>query len=78
MTERQAETIANLLLGAAVAGASYYILTAPVLRRAAWQLARTAMAAAGPWLAAEVRRAWADSGARAAPREAAPRQEPAL
>ncbi len=61
MTEAQAERLATLLLGAALTGAAYYILTTPPLRRAAWQLVRTAAAAAGPWLIAEARTAWAQS-----------------
>jgi hypothetical protein len=73
MREQQAERLATLLLGVAVTGATYYVLKTPALRRAAWQLVRTALAAAGPWLVSEARSAWAqsareaDSGAHAAP-----------
>lgn len=61
MTHAQAERLAALLLGAAAAGAAYLIVSTPKLRRTAWQLVRTAAAAAGPWLLAEARLAWADS-----------------
>jgi hypothetical protein len=65
MTQEQAETVANALLGAAVAGAAYFILRDPRLRRTAFRAARTAIAAAGPWLMAQARQAWAESGASA-------------
>jgi hypothetical protein len=61
MTDAQANRIATLLLGAALTGATFYILKTPSRRRAAWQLARTAAAAAGPWLMQEMRTAWAQS-----------------
>lgn len=64
MTERQAEKVANLLIGAAVAGAAVYVLRTPSLRRLAWGLARNALAGGGPaWLLAETRRAWDGSAA---------------
>lgn len=61
MTDQQAERLATLLLGVAVTGATFFVLRTPVLRRAAWQYGRTALLAAGPWLAAEARKAWAES-----------------
>ena len=62
MTERQAEKIANLVVGAAAVGAAVYVLKTPALRRLAWGLARTALTAVGPaWLMAEARRGWAAS-----------------
>jgi hypothetical protein len=71
MTERQAETIANVVLGVAAVGAAVYVLKTPSLRRIAWGLARTAMTAVGPaWLMAEARRGWAAGGDG--------RQQPAL
>lgn len=63
MTQRQAETIANVVLTAAAIGAAYYVLRTPPLRRMAWRLARKW--ASGPlavWAATEVRRAWDESG----------------
>ena len=67
MTERQAERLANIVLGVAAAGAAFYILKTPSLRRMAWGLARTALTGSGPaWLLAETRRGW-DSGTAPAP-----------
>jgi len=67
MTERQAERLANIVIGVAAAGAAFYILKTPSLRRMASGLARNAMAGSGPaWLLAETRRGW-DGGAALAP-----------
>ena len=63
MTEQQARTTANVVLGAAAAGAAYLVLRTPRLRRLAWQAARSWVR--GPlavWAATEVRRAWDQSG----------------
>jgi hypothetical protein len=62
MTETQARTVANVMMGLAAAGAAAYVLSTPSLRRKAWQVLRLAVAAAGPVLMAEARRAWHDSG----------------
>jgi hypothetical protein len=71
MTERQAEKVANVVIGIAAAGAAVYILKTPALRRMAWGLARNALAGAGPaWLLGETRRAWDDSAQAEAPRAA--------
>jgi apolipoprotein N-acyltransferase len=71
MTERHAETIANVVIGVAALGAAVYVLKTPALRRMVWGLARTAVTAAGPaWLMAEARRGWATSGDQ--------RQQPAI
>ena len=51
MTEHQAERTANIVLGLAAAGAAYYILKTPKLRRLAWGLVRTAAVSTGPALA---------------------------
>ena len=69
MTERQAETIANIVIGVAAVSAVYYVVKSPEARRTLWQAARGAFAASGPWLAAEARRGWTASAetARAAP-----------
>jgi hypothetical protein len=64
MTHAHAERLATLLLGAAVTGAALLVLRTPTLRRPAWQILRMGLAAAGPWLVAEVRTAW-DESARA-------------
>jgi hypothetical protein len=63
MTEAQARTAANLVIGTAAVGAAYAILRTPSLRRAVWRLTKTW--ARGPllvWTATELRRAWDASG----------------
>ncbi|MGH9307913.1 MAG: hypothetical protein ACRD1U_00970 [Vicinamibacterales bacterium] len=62
MTERQAETLADILIGVAAASAVYYVLKSPEARRTLWQAARGAFAASGPWLVSEIRQGWAASG----------------
>lgn len=65
MTEDQARTAANILIGAAAIGAAYYILRTPSLRRLAWQLARTALVTSAPaWLMREAQQAWQESERR--------------
>jgi hypothetical protein len=67
MTQEQAEKTANILLGIAAAGAAYYVLKTPELRRAVWRAARAAVVSALPaWLMTEMRRGWSES-AHAAP-----------
>jgi len=62
MTERQAEKIANLVIGAAVLGAAVYVFRTPALRRIVWGAARNALIAGVPaWLLAETRSGWAGS-----------------
>jgi len=64
MTEDRARTIANVILGVAVAGAGYYVLRTPPLRRAALRLALTTLTATLPaWFGREVQRAWLESAA---------------
>jgi hypothetical protein len=58
MTERQAETIANIVIGVAAISAAYYVLKSPEARRTLWLAARGAFAASGPWLVRETRRGW--------------------
>ena len=66
MTEKTAQTVANVALGVAAVGAAYVILKTPPLRRWAVGLAVTALTGANPaWLGREVQHAWADSGRRA-------------
>ena len=63
MTERQAEKIANLVIGAAVIGAAIYVLKNPALRRVLWGAARSTLIAGVPaWLVAETRNGWAEGG----------------
>jgi hypothetical protein len=66
MTEETTRKIANVILGAAALGATFYIARTPPLRRVAWRLAVAAVTGTIPaWLAREVRGAWAESGQRA-------------
>ena len=59
MSEETARKVANVLLGVAVAGAAYYVLKTPPLRRMAGRMAVTALTVTLPaWLSAEVRDAW--------------------
>ena len=62
MTEAQARKTANVVLALAAAGAAYYVLRTPSLRRAAFQLAGVALTGAIPaWFSDELRRAWIES-----------------
>ena len=68
MTQRQAEKIANLVIGAAALGAAVYVLRTPALRRVVWGAARNALVAGVPaWLLAETRSGWAESADRPRP-----------
>jgi hypothetical protein len=70
MTERQAETVANLVIGAAVLGAAVYVLRTPALRRVVWGAARNSLIAGLPaWLLAETRHGWAGGADRHQPPE---------
>jgi hypothetical protein len=68
MTRERAHTAANVILGVAALGAAWYVLRTPELRRLAFTLAGAALTGTVPaWLNAEIRKAWAESGARHAP-----------
>jgi hypothetical protein len=59
MTEANAEKVASVFIGAAVAGAAYYILKTPSLRRLAWRLTIAAVTGTIPaWLTQEIRNGW--------------------
>jgi uncharacterized protein (DUF2236 family) len=65
MNETSAQKLANVLIGAAVVGAAYYVVRTPSLRRLAWRLAVTAATGSLPvWFRQEVQRGWAESGRR--------------
>jgi hypothetical protein len=65
MTDSTAEKLANVLIGAAVVGAAFYVVRTPSLRRLVWRLAVTAATGALPaWFQQEVERSWAESGRR--------------
>ena len=69
MTHSTAEKIANLAMGAAVAGVAYYVVTTPSLRRLAWRLALTGLTGTLPgWFRQEIRHGWQESGRTPAPR----------
>jgi hypothetical protein len=62
VTEAQARKGANVILALAAAGAAYYILRTPSLRRTAFRLAGIALTGTIPtWFGNEVRRAWTES-----------------
>jgi hypothetical protein len=74
MTDDQARRIANVVIGAAAAGAAIYVLRTPPLRRLAWRLAVTAVT--GPvaaWFMAELRTAWEESARSGPPGARSPR-----
>jgi hypothetical protein len=59
MQEERARAIADLVMGLAAAGALYYVLKTPALRRVAWRLSVVALTATIPaWFKSEVSRAW--------------------
>jgi hypothetical protein len=65
MTESSAQKLANVLIGAAVVGAAFYVVRTPSLRRLVWRIAVTAATGSLPiWLRQEIEHAWAESGRR--------------
>lgn len=63
MNDDQARRTANVVLGIAAAGAAYYVLRTPHLRRAAFRFAAAALTGTVPiWFRDEVQRAWEASG----------------
>jgi len=63
MTHTTSEKLADVALGAAAAGAAYYVLKTPSLRRMAWRFAVIGLTRTLPsWLHQEVRNAWDESG----------------
>jgi hypothetical protein len=59
MTQANAEKVANVLIGAAVVGAAYYVIRTPQLRRVAWRLTVAALTGTIPaWLTQEIRNGW--------------------
>lgn len=68
MTHHRAVRVANLIMGVAAAGAAYYILRTPSLRRMAWGVATTAVVSTLPaWFNRELRQAWVESAPVADP-----------
>ena len=63
MTQTSAEKIATVVLGVAAAGAAYYVLKTPRLRRIAWQMSVAALTGTLPaWLTQEIRESWEAAG----------------
>jgi len=63
MTDDTARHVANTVIGIAVAGAVYSVVSRPPLRRLAWGLVLAGLTSTLPaWLNREVRQAWAESG----------------
>jgi hypothetical protein len=55
MNESSAQKLANVLIGAVVVGAAYYVIRTPPLRRMAWRLLVTAATGSLPlWLRQEI------------------------
>lgn len=71
MTHQRAIRVANVIMTVAAAGAAYYVLRTPQLRRMAWGVATTALVGTLPtWFNRELGQAWAESAsAAAAPRD---------
>ena len=62
MTDAQARKAANIVLGVAAAGAAFYVLRTPSLRRTAFRLAGAALTGTLPvWFSGELQRAWRES-----------------
>ena len=63
MTDANARTTANVLLGSAGVAAAYVILTRPPLRRLAFRMARLWLGVWVPaYLADQARQAWLEAG----------------
>ncbi len=68
MTQSSAEKIANVAIGVAAAGAAYYVLRTPRLRRLAWQLTVAAITGTLPaWIGQEIKAGWEASAHMPAP-----------
>ena len=67
MTQANAHTVANLVLGVAAAVAGYFVLKNPSLRRAAWRVLKIGFTTTIPrYLLREATEAWRETGQRAA------------
>lgn len=59
MTESTAEKAATVVVGVAVAGAAWYVLRTPALRRTAWRLAAASLTGTVPaWFRREIEAGW--------------------
>jgi hypothetical protein len=67
MTQSSAEKVATVVIAVAAAGAAYYVLRTPQLRRAAWRLGLAALTGTIPaWVSQEIKNSWEASGQRSA------------
>lgn len=65
MTQSSADKIATVVVGVVAAGAAYYVLRTPQLRRAAWRLGVAALTGTIPaWVSQEIKASWEASGQR--------------
>jgi predicted lysophospholipase L1 biosynthesis ABC-type transport system permease subunit len=65
MTQSSADKIATVVVGVVAAGAAYYVLRTPQLRRAAWRLGVAALTGTIPaWVSQEIKASWEASGRR--------------
>jgi len=62
MTDSQARTAANVMMGAAALAAAFYVLRHPPVRRAVWRAARELSGPGAMWAVAGLLRAWEQSG----------------
>jgi hypothetical protein len=66
MTRKTARTVANVIVASACAAAAYAVFSKPAVRRVAVRVLRVWLGASVPgYLAAQVVRAWLESGHRA-------------
>jgi hypothetical protein len=75
MTQSSADKFANVVMGAAVLGATYYVLRTPPLRRLVWGLTLATVTGIIPaWITQEIRASWEASAAPAVPDSSRVRQ----
>jgi predicted lysophospholipase L1 biosynthesis ABC-type transport system permease subunit len=68
MTQSSAERAATVVIGVVAAGAAYYVLRTPQLRRTAWRLVIAALTGTIPaWVSQEIKNSWEASGHRPDP-----------
>ena len=67
MTQSSADKVATVVVGVVAAGAAYYVLRTPRLRRAVWRLGVAALTGTIPaWVSQEIKASWEASGQRSA------------
>jgi hypothetical protein len=69
MTQSSAEKVATVVIGVGAAGAAYYVLRTPHLRRALWRLGLAALTGTIPaWVSQEIKASWDASRQQSAAR----------